>query len=67
MVAIRSSAMEAATRRGATRAGYDTMSGVYAEFVEKEVLPLVEAQAHVNSRKIRRAGDDGQFGSGRAP
>jgi enterochelin esterase-like enzyme len=26
---------------------YDTMSGVYAEFVEKEVLPLVEARAHV--------------------
>jgi len=26
---------------------YDTMSGRYAEFVEKEVLPLVEAQAQV--------------------
>jgi len=26
---------------------YDTMSGRYAEFVEKEVLPMVEAQAHV--------------------
>jgi iron(III)-enterobactin esterase len=26
---------------------YDTMSGLYAEFVEKEVLPVVEAQAHV--------------------
>ena len=26
---------------------YDTMSGRYAEFVEKEVLPLVERQAHV--------------------
>lgn len=26
---------------------YDTMSGRYAEFVEKEVLPLVEAQSHV--------------------
>lgn len=26
---------------------YDTMSGKYAEWVEKEVLPLVEAQAHV--------------------
>jgi enterochelin esterase-like enzyme len=26
---------------------YDTMSGEYAEFVEKEVLPMVEAQAHV--------------------
>ncbi len=26
---------------------YDTMSGRYAEFVEQEVLPLVEAHAHV--------------------
>jgi len=26
---------------------YDTMSGLYAEWVEKEVLPMVEAQAHV--------------------
>ena len=26
---------------------YDTMSGKYAEFVEKEVLPLVEKNAHV--------------------
>jgi iron(III)-enterobactin esterase len=26
---------------------YDTMSGTYAEFVEKEVLPLAEKQAHV--------------------
>ncbi len=26
---------------------YDTMSGTYAEFVEKEVLPRVESQAHV--------------------
>jgi enterochelin esterase family protein len=30
---------------------YDTMSGVYAEFVEKEVLPMVEAQAHVKLTK----------------
>ena len=30
---------------------YDTMSGVYAEFVEKEVLPLVEAHAHVKLTK----------------
>jgi len=30
---------------------YDTMSGVYAEFVEKEVLPLVEARAHVKLTK----------------
>ena len=26
---------------------YDTMSGLYAEWVEEEVLPLVEAQAHL--------------------
>jgi enterochelin esterase family protein len=26
---------------------YDTMSGLYAEWVEHEVLPLVESQAHV--------------------
>ena len=30
---------------------YDTMSGTYAEFVEKEVLPQVEAQAHVRLTK----------------
>jgi enterochelin esterase-like enzyme len=30
---------------------YDTMSGAYAEFVEKEVLPLVETQAHVKLTK----------------
>ena len=30
---------------------YDTMSGRYAEFVEQEVLPLVEAQAHVKLSK----------------
>jgi enterochelin esterase family protein len=30
---------------------YDTMSGRYAEFVEKEVLPLVEAQCHVKLTK----------------
>jgi iron(III)-enterobactin esterase len=30
---------------------YDTMSGVYADFVEKEVLPLVESQAHVKLTK----------------
>jgi iron(III)-enterobactin esterase len=30
---------------------YDTMSGVYAEFVEKEVLPRVEAEAHVRLTK----------------
>ncbi len=30
---------------------YDTMSGVYAEFIEKGVLPLVESQAHVTLSK----------------
>ena len=30
---------------------YDTMSGKYAEFVEQEVLPLVEAKAHVKLTK----------------
>jgi enterochelin esterase-like enzyme len=30
---------------------YDTMSGAYAVFVEREVLPLVEAQAHVKLTK----------------
>jgi enterochelin esterase family protein len=30
---------------------YDTMSGVYAEFVEKEVLPRAENQAHVKLTK----------------
>jgi enterochelin esterase-like enzyme len=30
---------------------YDTMSGLYAEFVEKEVLPLVEKQCHVKLTK----------------
>jgi len=30
---------------------YDTMSGKYAEFVEKEVLPLVESKAHVELTK----------------
>ena len=30
---------------------YDTMSGTYAEFVEKEVLPLVEARAQVKLTK----------------
>jgi enterochelin esterase-like enzyme len=30
---------------------YDTMSGRYAEFVEKEVLPLVETQTHVKLTK----------------
>jgi iron(III)-enterobactin esterase len=30
---------------------YDTMSGRYAEFVETEVLPMVEAKAHVRLTK----------------
>jgi enterochelin esterase-like enzyme len=30
---------------------YDTMSGTYAEFVEKEVLPLVESKANVKLTK----------------
>lgn len=30
---------------------YDTMSGLYGEFVEKEVLPLVEKQANVKLTK----------------
>lgn len=30
---------------------YDSISGVYAEFVEKEVLPMVETQAHVKLTK----------------
>jgi predicted alpha/beta superfamily hydrolase len=30
---------------------YDTMSGAYAEFAEKEVLPLVESKAHVKLTK----------------
>ncbi len=34
---------------------YDTMSGAYAEFVEKEVLPLVEAKATSNSPKTPTA------------
>jgi len=30
---------------------YDTMSGTYAEFIEKEVLPRVEEEAHVKLTK----------------
>jgi enterochelin esterase-like enzyme len=30
---------------------YDTMSGAYADFVEKEVLPMVETKAHVKLTK----------------
>ena len=44
---------------------YDTMSGTYAEFVEKEVLPLVETQAHVRLTKDPdgRAATGGSSGS----
>jgi enterochelin esterase family protein len=43
---------------------YDTMSGVYAEFVEQEVLPLVETNAHVKLTKDpdRRATMGGSSG-----
>src|SRR5713101_949193 len=43
---------------------YDTMSGAYAEFVEREVLPLVETQAHVKLTKDpdRRATMGGSSG-----
>jgi hypothetical protein len=34
---------------------YDTMSGLYAEWVEKEVLPLVEKQYNVKLTKIPTA------------
>ena len=39
---------------------YDTMSGLYAEFVETEVLPLVEKQYNVqHHERSGRARDDG--------
>ena len=39
---------------------YDTMSGRYAEFVETEVLPLVEKQYNVQADEgSRRPRDDG--------
>jgi enterochelin esterase-like enzyme len=31
---------------------YDAMSGKYAEFVEQEVLPMVESQCHVTLTKV---------------
>ncbi len=34
---------------------YDTVSGTYAQFVEREVLPLVEQKAGVNSRRTPTA------------
>src|SRR5260370_12564454 len=45
---------------------YDTMSGVYAEFVEKEVLPIVEAQAHVKLTKDPNARATMGYSSGGA-
>jgi len=40
---------------------YDTMSGRYAEFVEHEVLPLVEEKAHVKvDPRSRWPGDHGR-------
>ena len=40
---------------------YDTMSGLYAEFVEKEVLPLVEKQVQREADQgSRRPRDDGR-------
>ena len=40
---------------------YDTMSGLYAEFVEKEVLPLVEKQVQREAdQRSRRPRDDGR-------
>ena len=35
---------------------YDTMSGLYTEFVEKEVLPLVEKQYNVQTPRIPTGG-----------
>ena len=48
---------------------YDTMSGLYAEFVETEVLPLVEKQVQREADQgSRRPGDDGlQLRRSRAP
>jgi predicted alpha/beta superfamily hydrolase len=45
---------------------YDTMSGVFAEFVEKEVLPLVESQAHVKLTKDPNARATMGYSSGGA-
>ena len=44
---------------------YDTMSGKYAEFVEQEVLPRVEAEAHVRLTKDpdKRATTGGSSGA----
>jgi len=45
---------------------YDTMSGLYAEFVEREVLPLVEANAHVKLTKDPEARATMGYSSGGA-
>jgi iron(III)-enterobactin esterase len=45
---------------------YDTMSGTYAEFVETEVLPQVEAQAHVTLTKDPNARATMGYSSGGA-
>ena len=45
---------------------YDTMSGRYAEFVENEVLPLVEKNAHVHLTKDPDARATMGFSSGGA-
>jgi enterochelin esterase-like enzyme len=45
---------------------YDTMSGVFADFVEKEVLPLVENQAHVKLTKDPNARATMGYSSGGA-
>jgi len=45
---------------------YDTMSGVFAEFVEEEVLPMVESQAHVKLTKDPNARATMGYSSGGA-
>jgi enterochelin esterase family protein len=45
---------------------YDTMSGTYAEFVEKEVLPQVESKAHVKLTKDPNARATMGYSSGGA-
>jgi iron(III)-enterobactin esterase len=45
---------------------YDTMSGTYAEFVENEVLPLVETKAHVKLTKDPNARATMGYSSGGA-
>ena len=45
---------------------YDTMSGLYAEFVEREVLPEVESKAHVTLTKDPEARATMGYSSGGA-